>query len=82
MYTWTFLFVHLYDTDDCVTIDYEQSLFFLGPSSKTPETRNDHARDRRRETGEAQRSRASTPLNKSEEKERQLAVCVIRTSLY
>ena len=23
-------------------VDYEQSLFFLGPSSKTPETRNDH----------------------------------------
>ena len=34
-------------------LDYEQSLFFLGPSSKTPETPTDHARDWRRETGEA-----------------------------
>ena len=35
-------------------LDYEQSLFFLSPSSETPgDTLNDHARDCRGETGEA-----------------------------
>ena len=76
-----------------VLLDYEQSLFFLGPSSKTPETRiYDHARDRRRETGEAAAlvsrvsrlrrptmARARTPLTKSEEKERLLALRCYRS---
>ena len=28
-----------FEEEDDYEIDYEQSLFFLGPSSKTPETR-------------------------------------------
>ena len=70
-------------------LDYEQSLFFLGPSSKTPETRKWPGSwlNRRRKTGEAlglppsflasypaQRSRVCTPLTKSEEKVRLPAV--------
>ena len=48
-------------------IDYEQSLFFfLGPSSKTPSFLASRS-------FAAQRSRAWTPLAKSEEKERLLA---------
>ena len=39
---------------------YEQSLFFLGPSSKKrPRNANDHTRDWRRETGEARQKRVS-----------------------
>ena len=71
-------------------IDYEQSLFFLGPSSKTPETRKwprAWLKVRRRErlppsflasrVSQLRRStlaRACTPFTKSEEKERLLAV--------
>ena len=66
-------------------LDYEQSLFFLGPSSKTPETRKWprallKARDGRGLVSRVSRlrrstlARACTPLTKSEEKERLLAV--------
>ena len=62
------------------------SFFFLVRRAKRPRHANDHARDWRGETGEAppsflsfrgfaaQRSRARTPLTKSEEKERLFAV--------
>ena len=64
-----------------LSLDYEQSLFFLGPSSKTPETRKWPRAWLRCETGEARLfpsraaalARACTPLTKSEEKERLLA---------
>ena len=50
------------------SVDYEQSLFFLGPSSKTPETR------KWTRTWLMVRDERGTPLTKSEEKERLLAV--------
>ena len=68
------------------SVGYEQSLFFLGPSSKPLGTRKWPRAWRRRETGEARlfssraaalvscEARACTPLTKSEEKERLLAV--------
>ena len=82
------LLLSLFTLFASLTLDNEQSLFFLGPSNKTPETRkwNDHARDWRRETGKAalvsrvSQLRRSTlacacnTLTKSEEKERLLAV--------
>ena len=66
-------------------LDYEQSLFFLGPSSKTRETRKWprgllKARDRRgtsprfSQLAASPLARPCTPLTKSEEKERLLAV--------
>ena len=71
------------------TVDYEQSLFFLGPSSKTPETRKRpcawlKARDGRGTTAalvsrvsrlrRSTLARACTLLTKSEENERLLRV--------
>ena len=50
-------------------LDYEQSLFFLDASRKTPETRNRVSRLRR-----STLARACTLLTKSEENERLLAV--------
>ena len=61
-------------------LDYEQSLFFLGPSSKTPQTRKWprawlKARDGRRTRHRFSRlARECTPLTKSEGKDRLLAV--------
>ena len=47
------------DRQTCEEIDYEQSLFFLGPSSRRPRHANDHARDWRRKTGEVRKKRVS-----------------------
>ena len=64
------------------SVDYEQSLSFLGPSSKMPETQMTTRKTEGARVSAslvsrgfaAQRSRACTPLTKSEEKERLLAV--------
>ena len=64
-------------------VDYEQSLFFLGPSSKSPETRkwprawlkarDGRGRPRFSRLRRSTLARACTPLTKSEEKERLLS---------
>ena len=56
-------------------LDYEQSLFFLGPSSKTPETRTALV-SRVSWLRRSRLARACTPLTESEVKERLLAVYV------
>ena len=80
-------FLYLIDSVATQKLDYEQSLSLtLVRREKRPRHANDHARDWRRETGEAvvvsrvwrlrcsTLARACTPLTKSEEKERLLAV--------
>ena len=63
-------------------LDYEQSLFFVSPSSETCVNKNDKARDWRCKTEEASRAAslartlARTPLTKHEEKERLLVPSV------
>ena len=73
-----------------LSLDYQQSLFFLGPSRKTPATRTwprswlkerDGRGTKKEKTGCRPRfsclARACTPLTKSEEKERLLAVYIV-----
>ena len=62
---------HLYTEEEAHNLDYQQSLFFFrSVEQKGPRHANDHARGLRRST----LARACTPLTKSEEKERLLAV--------
>ena len=76
---WCFFFLFFYvwkgpKTLTIVKVDYEQSLFYLSPSSETRKTRKwpRACRFSRLFTASPLDARARTPLTKSEEKERLL----------